>query len=86
MSIVERTKIKTYKLSEIATWMQSDSNVQLPVIQRGFVWKPNQIEDLWDSIFKGYPIGSLMLSQEATEDEEIKYMLLDGQQRATCAD
>lgn len=83
MSIVERTKIKTYKLSEIATWMQLDSNVQLPVIQRGFVWKPNQIEDLWDSIFKGYPIGSLMLSQEATEDEEIKYMLLDGQQRAT---
>lgn len=79
----KNSKISAYTLSDISKWMKKDSEVQLPVIQRGFVWKPNQIEDLWDSIFKGYPIGSLMLSEEKTEDCRKKFMLLDGQQRAT---
>ncbi|NSP07825.1 DUF262 domain-containing protein [Enterococcus faecalis] len=30
----------------------------LPALQREFVWKPEQIERLFDSIMKGYPIGS----------------------------
>ena len=79
----KNSKICVYTLSDISKWMGKNSEVQLPVIQRGFVWKPNQIEDLWDSIFKGYPIGSLMLSEEKTEDCTPKFMLLDGQQRAT---
>ncbi|MFB8628707.1 DUF262 domain-containing protein [Enterococcus faecalis] len=29
----------------------------LPALQREFVWKPEQIERLFDSIMKGYPIG-----------------------------
>jgi hypothetical protein len=32
----------------------------LPAIQREFVWKPDQIEQLFDSIMRGYPIGSLL--------------------------
>lgn len=37
--------------------------VALPMIQRGSVWKPNQIIELWDSLLQGMPIGSLMLSE-----------------------
>ncbi|HIB3637433.1 TPA: DUF262 domain-containing protein [Enterococcus faecalis] len=32
----------------------------LPALQREFVWKPEQIERLFDSIMKGYPIGSFL--------------------------
>lgn len=33
----------------------------LPGIQRSFVWKPDQICNLFDSIVRGYPIGSILL-------------------------
>ncbi|MHA1169220.1 MAG: GmrSD restriction endonuclease domain-containing protein [Candidatus Hodarchaeales archaeon] len=32
----------------------------LPAIQREFVWKPDQIIRLFDSLMKGYPIGSFL--------------------------
>jgi hypothetical protein len=32
----------------------------LPAIQREFVWKPTQILQLFDSIMRGYPIGSFL--------------------------
>lgn len=32
----------------------------LPDIQRELVWEPRQIESLWDSLLRGYPIGSFL--------------------------
>ena len=32
----------------------------LPAIQREFVWQPHQIERLFDSLMRGYPIGSFL--------------------------
>ena len=32
----------------------------LPAIQREFVWRPEQIERLFDSLMRGYPIGSFL--------------------------
>lgn len=32
----------------------------LPAIQREFVWKDRQIENLFDSLMRGYPIGSFL--------------------------
>jgi hypothetical protein len=32
----------------------------LPAIQREFVWRPEQIERLFDSVMQGYPIGSFL--------------------------
>ena len=73
-----KTDYKQYSICEVASWLIPESEVQLPVVQRGFVWKVSQIECLWDSIFRGYPIGAMMLSFDGD-----KYMLLDGQQRST---
>lgn len=73
-----KTDYKQYLISEVANWLVPDSEVQLPVVQRGFVWKVSQIERLWDSLFRGYPIGVMLLSREGKN-----LMLLDGQQRAT---
>ena len=83
MSIENKTKEKTlsFDLEKIAFWQldYENSNVELPALQRSFVWKVNQVESLWDSILRGFPIGSFLLS----ESEDKKYFLLDGQQRAT---
>ena len=67
-----------YSLKHIAEWMLNPSELELPAVQRGFVWKPAQIENVWDSIFRDYPVGSFMLTAEGH-----RKMLLDGQQRAT---
>ena len=42
----------------------------LPAIQRKFVWRPEQIETLFDSIMRNYPINSFMLWE--ISDEEIQ--------------
>ena len=70
---------KKLTLEEIASWQLNEkSEVKLPSVQRGFVWKPQQIENLWDSILREYPIGSFLLQK--TSDT---FYLMDGQQRAT---
>lgn len=74
----------------------SKNRFAVPVFQRDFVWKENQMLDLFDSIKKGYPIGSLVLwhsdefhiSKNILTDERIdvskpEYYILDGRQRLT---
>lgn len=36
------------------------SRIQIPPFQRSFVWEPNDIKYLLDSIYRGYPIGSFI--------------------------
>ncbi|MCD5383768.1 DUF262 domain-containing protein [candidate division WOR-3 bacterium] len=36
------------------------NEVYLPAIQRKFVWEPDQTESLFDSIMRGYPIGTFL--------------------------
>ncbi|HOB25787.1 MAG TPA: DUF262 domain-containing protein [Bacilli bacterium] len=38
----------------------NEKRMYLPEIQRGYVWKEKQVEKLFESIFVGYPIGSLL--------------------------
>lgn len=71
--------VEKYTIEDISKWMLNGAGkVKLPAIQRGFVWRVDQIENLWDSIFRGYPIGSFLLSET-----DGAYELFDGQQRAT---
>ena len=35
--------------------------IRIPAFQRGFVWDPDQVAFLMDSIYKQYPFGSLLL-------------------------
>ena len=62
----------SYSLKEISEWQKEvsgqESKISLPSLQRGFVWKPSQIEALWDSIFRGYPIGAIMMSIDEKEN------------------
>lgn len=67
-----------FTLKEIAFWSEN-KQVELPTVQRGFVWKAAQIENLWDSLLRGYPVGAFVLSDVGNN----KLHILDGQQRAT---
>jgi uncharacterized protein with ParB-like and HNH nuclease domain len=39
----------------------TDGGFWLPNIQRNFVWKEDQIERLFDSLMRDYPIGTLLV-------------------------
>ncbi len=68
--------------------------VVLPALQRGAVWRSYQVEEVWDSLLRGFPIGSFLLTpvkgnerlgqrqlQNANPAESPEFYLLDGQQR-----
>ncbi len=69
--------------------------IGLPDIQRPFVWPATKIRDLFDSMFRGYPIGYLLLwaAPEAENSKQIgttghgvdspNTLIIDGQQRLT---
>jgi len=72
----------------------SRGEIQLPEIQRSYVWKPSQVAKLVDSLYRGYPTGSLQTAETPrTRDFAINtapaqpvvqpLYLLDGQQRLT---
>ncbi|MDR1111849.1 MAG: DUF262 domain-containing protein [Deltaproteobacteria bacterium] len=54
--------------------------LSLPTIQRGFVWRPHQIELFWDSILRGYPVG-VFIGGDIAGGGQLE--ILDGQQRLT---
>ncbi|MGA2939136.1 MAG: DUF262 domain-containing protein [Syntrophobacteraceae bacterium] len=39
----------------------SNGDIRLPAFQRGFVWLESQVIELLESVYKGYPIGSVLL-------------------------
>src|SRR5690625_3453168 len=66
-----------------------EGSIAIPEIQRPFVWKPSQVRDLIDSLYKGYPIGYIITWRNADtrlKDGSIsegKKIIIDGQQRIT---
>ena len=65
------------------------NDIAIPEIQRPFVWKSKQVRDLMDSLYKGYPVGYIILWKNPNvklKDGTIsagKKVLIDGQQRVT---
>ena len=68
--------------------------IGLPDIQRPFVWKNAKVRDLFDSMYKGYPVGYLLFWQSALVDasrtigtdnkqKPPRLVIVDGQQRLT---
>lgn len=50
-----------YRSDTIATVLNRvNRQYFLPAIQRAFVWDPDQIVEMFDSIMRGYPIGSFL--------------------------
>lgn len=75
------------------------SKYQIPTFQRDVVWDGDKVKRLWDSVFRFYPIGSILVWRTDTKlqkhrqiggfpidknlDHSEQQYLLDGQQRTT---
>ena len=68
--------------------------IALPDIQRPFVWSSAQVRDLFDSLYRGYPVGTLMFWETGVDagvrqvgggenDGVARLLIVDGQQRLT---
>lgn len=71
--------------------------IRIPDFQRGLKWEREHVLDLFDSIYQGYPIGSLLFSNRPGEAELVRlgplridapekseaWWVVDGQQRLT---
>lgn len=82
-----------YSLTHLVEEIKHGS-IALPDIQRPFVWKPSKVRDLFDSMYRGYPIGTLMLWETGAQtgtrqvgggssDRVARLLIVDGQQRLT---
>jgi len=47
------------KIEEFVNKLRQDKFL-IPTFQREFIWEPENIRKLWDSIFRFYPIGSIL--------------------------
>jgi hypothetical protein len=70
--------------------------IALPDIQRPFVWHNTQVRNLFDSIYRGFPIGQVMFWETGSDadtrriglDGKVaspRLVIVDGQQRLTAA-
>ena len=63
--------------------------IAIPEIQRPFVWDASKVRDLMDSLYKGFPVGYIIVWKNPDvrlKDGRIssgKKILIDGQQRIT---
>ena len=70
--------------------------LQLPEMQRRYVWRSTRVRDLLDSLYRGYPSGAILLWEtdetvplqefavtQQTNPYQSTRLLLDGQQRLT---
>ncbi len=82
-------------VKELVGWISS-GELQLPEMQRRYVWRAPRVRDLLDSMYRGYPSGSILVweSEKAVPTQEFAVtqsespfkghkLLLDGQQRLT---
>lgn len=53
---------------------EAEGGYWLPNIQRNFVWNQNQIERLYDSLLREYPIGTLLIWKTKSEIKRRKFI------------
>jgi len=81
-----------WQVSNLVGAVESGS-LQLPDLQRPFVWPTSKVRDLFDSMYRGYPVGMLMFWDVPAKGETraiggpvhqgASHQIVDGQQRLT---
>jgi len=84
MSVVSKSRISTqhsdYDLAYLADELK-DKRILIPSHQREYCWTSKLQENFIESILRGYPIPSMLMSKERGEN----YSIEDGRQRLTTA-
>lgn len=84
----QRYSVTPHPVETLLTWVKS-KEIAVPEIQRPFVWDATKVRDLLDSLYRGYPIGYLIVWRNPTvklkdgTSSAGKRILIDGQQRIT---
>ena len=80
--------VHQYQIRTLLEWINI-GEIAIPDIQRPFVWKKSQVRDLIDSLYRGYPVGYIIIWSTPTirtKSGEVvtgKKIIIDGQQRIT---
>ena len=83
----------SYTVSHLIEQIEHN-RLALPDIQRPFVWKKAKVRELFDSMYRGYPVGTLMFWETGAgvgtrqigggaSDRVPQLLVVDGQQRLT---
>ena len=83
-----RFEVNSTSVDTILGWIKN-GDVAIPEIQRPFVWEASEVRDLMDSLYKGFPVGYLIVWKNP--DIKLKNgtissgkrIMIDGQQRVT---
>jgi len=96
IELVRRPEARTESVEDLVTAVLR-GEVRIPVFQRGLEWQTRHVLELFDSIYRGFPIGSLLLRRApatasplhigpiavfGTETQHALWVI-DGQQRLT---
>lgn len=80
--------VNNVPIQTLLTWIKSEE-IAVPEIQRPFVWEAVKVRNLLDSLYRGYPIGYLIVWRNPNvklkdgSTSTGKRILIDGQQRIT---
>ena len=83
-----RYSVNNYTVETLLARIKAGS-VAIPEMQRPFVWDGSKVRDLIDSLYKGFPVGYIIVWQNPDvklKDGTVsvgKRVLIDGQQRIT---
>lgn len=97
-SYVDRIRPDSYGITTFLEHLRR-GQYQIPTFQRDVVWDRNRVKKFWDSIYKFYPLGSILVWRTETRLQNHReigghplrdepsggefHYLLDGQQRTT---
>ena len=76
-------KIASWQVDGVATDTEKCSGIVagLPSLQRGAAWDAQQIEIFWDSISRGFPVGSIILAHkienQSTKTDQLRAPMTD---------
>lgn len=96
MEAIARPAAEALSISDLIRLART-GQIRIPHFQRGFRWEGRDIERLFDSVWHGYPIGSMLFWEQPAPAEEVRlgpleinapavetaYLVVDGQQRLT---
>ena len=85
---MQKYSVNQHLIETLLVWVES-GEIAIPEIQRPFVWDASKVRDLLDSLYKGYPVGYIIVWKNPNvrlkdgSTSSGKKVLIDGQQRVT---
>lgn len=91
-----RAEATTSQVDDLLSELR-DGRLRMPHFQRGMKWQDRDRIDLFDSLYRGFPIGTLLFWRHSVDPDEVRFgdlkfeapgrqdgfLIVDGQQRVT---